>query len=440
MLRHLTCGSVLAVTWLIASPPSALQAAAGPETVRIGEPALRFSAGFIRKDLPKEGVVLEATGNKRLYAAGDRLNLRLTRPQEAEPGTFYTVYRWVHEVFHPWSGQYLGDLYTMAAVVRVLEVKDDLAVTAVERIYDSISPGYGVMRFEPPAPEGRAASDDMSPTGTGTIVALPPQQTMTGKGSVVYIDWGRRDGLRAGDRLEVFRLPPGRPRVVIGTLKVLHAEEVTASALILQSIEPLQLGDRLSFKEAASPPETEPKQALESGLGNPDRPASEVPSRELTAEAAGAPGSATPQLLADLVSRLEFDPGQVLPTASTRPYLDEIASLLRGLPDQQVRIEGHADDQPIGRALLAVFPSNQELSVARAEAVAHYLVEKGGVDQTRLATAGFGETRPIASNRTEAGRKKNRRIEIRLVPPEGSAGSAPGPTPVRRAGVSTGNP
>lgn len=396
----------------------------GPNLVRYGEPAQTFAAGYIRASLPEEGFVLEASGNKRMYASGDRLSIKLVKPQEAQPGSFYTIYRWVHEVIHPWTKRYLGNLYTMVAVVKVIEVEQDVATVAIERTYDSISPRYAVMRFEIPPAEPRDPSDRSGPPGLGTIVDLAPQQTMAGKGAIVYVDWGRREGLRMGDRLEVFRLPAGRPRVSIGLLKVAHVEEGTASAFIIQSTDAIQRGDRVAFKEPAPPPEPPPREAMESGLGQatPTTVGRDAPALgELAPEAAGAPGGALADQVAALARQLDFPPGQVLPTGPGLKILDRIADLLRNAGEPRIRIEGHADDQPIGASLRGVFPSNRALSVARAEAVAHYFAERGGLDPANLSTAGFGETKPVAPNRTEDGRRQNRRIEIRFLQEQGGA-------------------
>ena len=66
---------------------------------------------------------------------------------------------------------------------------------------------------------------------------------------------------------------------------------------------------------------------------------------------------------------------------------------------------------PIGPELKARFPSNLELSSARADAVVRYLVSKG-VPQNIISAQGFGESRPVASNDTAQGQAKNRRVEI----------------------------
>ncbi len=88
--------------------------------------------------------------------------------------------------------------------------------------------------------------------------------------------------------------------------------------------------------------------------------------------------------------------------------LSEAANLTKG----RIKVEGHTDDQAIRSSL--AFPSNQELSVARAESVARALKGAGLADAGRLATAGFGSTRPVGENTTEDGRRENRRVELRV--------------------------
>lgn len=90
--------------------------------------------------------------------------------------------------------------------------------------------------------------------------------------------------------------------------------------------------------------------------------------------------------------------------------LAKVADALRGVTGKVIRIEGHTDNVPTGGG---AFPTNWELSTARALAVVRYFQEKG-VDPTRLAAAGYGEFQPIAGNDTPEGRSLNRRIEIVL--------------------------
>ncbi len=93
------------------------------------------------------------------------------------------------------------------------------------------------------------------------------------------------------------------------------------------------------------------------------------------------------------------------------PLLDVVAEVVRSLPNE-VRVEGHTDNVPVGTA---AYPTNWELSSARATAVLRYLVEEAGVEPSRMVAAGYGEFAPLASNATPEGRALNRRADIVLV-------------------------
>ena len=91
-----------------------------------------------------------------------------------------------------------------------------------------------------------------------------------------------------------------------------------------------------------------------------------------------------------------------------RPLLDKIAHVVAEAPNE-VRIEGHADNLPIHTP---GFPSNWELSTARAVNVLRYLIENGKCDPRKLSAAGFGEFQPIYPNDSPEHRTKNRRVEF----------------------------
>lgn len=95
-----------------------------------------------------------------------------------------------------------------------------------------------------------------------------------------------------------------------------------------------------------------------------------------------------------------------------RNALLEVGSVLAELSDRQFQVEGHTDNVPISTRR---FPSNWELSSARALSVVHILKE-GGVPSKNLSAAGYGEYHPVASNDTKESRKLNRRIEIVVLP------------------------
>src|SRR6185312_4221537 len=118
----------------------------------------------------------------------------------------------------------------------------------------------------------------------------------------------------------------------------------------------------------------------------------------------------------DLVDKVLFDSGEA--TISTRgaEVLQRVATVLASIDDKQIQVSGHTDDSPISPRLTAQFPTNWELSTARATNVVRFLSEKGGVPGKRLVASGYGPYQPIASNNNAAGRARNRRIEILLTP------------------------
>ncbi len=122
----------------------------------------------------------------------------------------------------------------------------------------------------------------------------------------------------------------------------------------------------------------------------------------------GVQVSQTPdnQLKLNIPSDISFDTGRADIKPNLRPILDQFASGLSGQPNTEVRIVGHTDST--GSDAL-----NDRLSVQRAEAAKQYLAARG-VDPNRIVIAGRGEHEPIADNSTEAGRARNRRVEIYL--------------------------
>ncbi len=92
------------------------------------------------------------------------------------------------------------------------------------------------------------------------------------------------------------------------------------------------------------------------------------------------------------------------------PVLDDVAKVLAKYDKTKLSIEGHTDS--VGDSAY-----NRELSVLRANSVANYLAATS-VSEARLQTLGFGETQPIASNDSEQNRRKNRRVELRVIPLE----------------------
>lgn len=118
-------------------------------------------------------------------------------------------------------------------------------------------------------------------------------------------------------------------------------------------------------------------------------------------------------LVITFVSEVLFDSGKAVLRKEAYPILDKVVSVIKEkVPDRYIGIEGHTDNQPIK---YSGWKSNWELSTARATTVLHYL-EDAGIEPAKLQATGFGEYRPVASNKTEEGRQENRRVEVVILP------------------------
>lgn len=122
-----------------------------------------------------------------------------------------------------------------------------------------------------------------------------------------------------------------------------------------------------------------------------------------------------------------FDSGQAQVRPEAIPLLYKLSAILNTIPNT-ILIEGHTDNRPIRTAQ---FPSNWELSTARAAALVRYFVEDQHLDPARFAAAGYGEFQPLADNSDDKGRQANRRVDLIIQPmkriekPKGARAAAP---------------
>ena len=121
------------------------------------------------------------------------------------------------------------------------------------------------------------------------------------------------------------------------------------------------------------------------------------------------------KLTVNMVEKILFDSGSAVIKKNGTRVLDRVAEILKGLSGQQIKVEGHTDNVPIGPGLAEKFPTNWELSTARATTVVRYLQGRG-VSPTVLSAEGYADFRPVSPNDTDEGKAKNRRIEIVLIP------------------------
>jgi chemotaxis protein MotB len=391
-------------------------------SIRFGQPALAYSSGSIQRSTPQDGFVNvitgdnQTTGDHMILGWRDVLYLRLKNPGDVAPGDLFTIYRRARKVFHPTTGQYLGYLVNRLAVVEVSQIDKDLTTVQVMRAYAAVSPGDPVMKFVLPTDEGGAGDPPSAGDVEGRVVEFQSDMgtmNLVAQRNIVYLDRGREDGIRPGNRMDIVRSGGSLPRRVVGELEILSIEDRTATALITKSTSRILKGDR--FRVTGHAPEA--------------MPISQSPQQSLNVSSTVAPSPSKLQVqnvaseirvsLSDLMKELRFESGEATITSEGYQVLDELIAYLKtAVGDRLIRVEGHADNQEIGPSLKSRYQTNWDLSKARAGGVLRYLTEKGGIDSVKLSSVGYGDTKPMASNATEVGREKNRRVDIVLYSPE----------------------
>ena len=120
------------------------------------------------------------------------------------------------------------------------------------------------------------------------------------------------------------------------------------------------------------------------------------------------------ELVVDLVDQILFDSGAATLHARGRAVLKQVAESLRKVPEV-IEVRGHTDAQPIAKHLLKRFASNWELSTERATHVVRFLQDDCDLPGGRLIATGLAQYRPVADNKSDRGRRLNRRIELVLL-------------------------
>ncbi len=122
------------------------------------------------------------------------------------------------------------------------------------------------------------------------------------------------------------------------------------------------------------------------------------------------------QLSVNLLNKILFDSGKTVIKKEGQKVLKSLGDVLNKFPEKALQIEGHTDNVQISSRLKERYPTNWELSTARATSVVHFLQDKVGLPGERMIAAGLSEYQPVSSNDDTEGRAQNRRIQILLVP------------------------
>jgi chemotaxis protein MotB len=145
------------------------------------------------------------------------------------------------------------------------------------------------------------------------------------------------------------------------------------------------------------------------------------------------------KLTVNILDSVLFDSGEADLKPAGAAVLRKVAVILASHPNLKIHVIGHTDNVRIRAAARNRFPSNWELSTARATAAVRFLTETAGVDPRRLGAVGYGEFRPVADNATPEGRARNRRIAITILSEE-LAGADTVPTATPKSAALRGSP
>jgi nucleoid-associated protein YgaU len=225
---------------------------------------LLAASGYILTGQRPAGVVVGSRDGRELNGAGDTAYLLPKDGSQPRVGDRFTVYRSVHKVYHPKTGQYLGDLIRILGQTEITgaDPKEETVTSKVFTSYDAILPGDFIM--SPPALDD--SIDQTAPPPTtgpleGYIVEVKENRVDQAQFDVVYLDRGRQQGVRSGDRFTIIRagektslFSPGGgvrlPRRSIGELQVLSVQDTTATAKVVISTEVIYKGDHFESPPA----------------------------------------------------------------------------------------------------------------------------------------------------------------------------------------------
>jgi len=222
---------------------------------------------------------------------------------------------------------------------------------------------------------------------------------------------GRRHGRWALFALAAFVLTVGCRSTKTDRIRYLEAENAKLSA------KNSSLSDDLASEQSARYREAEAREKAEAESRAKDATIAALAERrrQMREELAATPGVSFDEQdnVITMSSDITFQPGQATLTPQAEKSLAEVARAVQQRQFKAIRILGHTDSDPIKRS---GWESNEALSLARAESVRKMLANQG-IQPTLMETKGLGASQPLESNKTAAGKAKNRRVEIVLIEP-----------------------
>jgi len=187
---------------------------------------------------------------KTLFSANDIVFIKVSAPENVNVGDKYVILAPVKNVKHPKTGENMGSLIKVLGVLQVTEKTPGATyLTArISRSFDSISKGSLLAPYKEPTliysvPENDGRNID------GQIIDVMDSRSINAKSDMLILDKGGNEGVKPGDRFNVYidPLKKGYPKKIIGKLLVVLVKDKTATALVKSSTEPIANGDKMEL-------------------------------------------------------------------------------------------------------------------------------------------------------------------------------------------------
>ncbi len=228
--------------------------AAPPELDKPLEVNLRQEGIISQSLLSPLGHIYKSESERSLLAEGDELYLKLNDASQAEKGKRFTVYRTLRRVRHPGTRAYLGYLVKILAELEIVSTGEGVTTAKVLTSYDSIQRGDPITEYVSVLKQVNITSNSASVEGM-IVETMVDGATILGNGDVIYLDKGQGDGVRIGNVVDVVRRgdgmalgkdrDPALPTEVVGRLVVVGTQENTSTAVIVEAIDALKVGDKV---------------------------------------------------------------------------------------------------------------------------------------------------------------------------------------------------
>ncbi|MFQ5543885.1 MAG: hypothetical protein ACE5FY_05990 [Nitrospiria bacterium] len=242
----------------ISPPPAPTQFFVEEEEVPEPDFWSMISNGLILPDLKPEGEIIASVDSKMMLGQGDIVYMT-SYGKPFQENQEWVVYQTINDIHHPKTGKLLGQLINVLGVTQVVDDREGVATARITRSREPINTNDQVASMEKFLDLSPLSIIPPQEGSEGTIVGVQNNRVNSAQHDIVYIDYGRQQGVFSGEQFTVIhegeRQQLGKtsgkadlPMRNIGTIVILLAQEETSTAKIIQSVESISKGDTILYR------------------------------------------------------------------------------------------------------------------------------------------------------------------------------------------------